>query len=93
VEMRALYGPRIEVPINGMSAATQNIVLLRHVEHRAQLLRALAILKVRDSDYDPRVREIRFTDDGIVLRDTFENEAQLIAGGGLLDAAGGNPAL
>jgi circadian clock protein KaiC len=93
VEMRALYGPSIEVPINGMSAATQNIVLLRHVEHRAQLLRALAILKVRDSDYDPRVREIRFTDDGIVIRDTFENQAQLIAGGGLMDADGGNPAL
>jgi len=83
VELRSLYGPRIDVPINGMSAATQNIVLLRHVEHRARLLRALAILKVRDSDYDAGVREIRFTDEGIRLLKTFDNEPQLIMGGGL----------
>jgi len=91
VEMRSLYGPRVDVPINGLSAATQNIVLFRHVEHRAQLLRALAILKVRDSDYDPRVRELRFTDEGIRLLDTFENESQLIVGGGFAEPVDPDP--
>ena len=88
VEMRSLYGPRIDVPINGMSAATQNIILLRHVEHRAKLLRAMTILKLRDSDYDPGVREVRFTDDGIRLFNTFDNDSSLITGGGFVDPAG-----
>ena len=58
-ETRELFARSIEVPINGLSAATQNIILLRHVEHRAAMLRILAILKVRDADYDPRIRELQ----------------------------------
>jgi circadian clock protein KaiC len=81
-ETRGLFERDIHVPINGMSAATQNIVLLRHVEHRAAILRALAILKVRDDDYDSKMREIRIGDGGITLVDTFANEAGLISGGG-----------
>ena len=85
VELRSLYSPSIDVPINGLSAATQNIILLRHVEQRARLLRSLAILKVRDSDYDPGLREVRFTDDGIKILNTFDNESQLMTGGGFVD--------
>ena len=75
-ETRGLFESDIHVPINGLSAATQNIILLRHVEHRAAILRALAILKVRDDDYDPKMREIRITDDGIRLLDTFDARVQ-----------------
>ena len=64
-ETRELFGKNIEVPINGLSAATQNIILLRHIEHRATMLRVMAILKVRDDDYDGRMRELQITDDGI----------------------------
>ena len=81
-ETKKLFESDVNVPINGLSAATQNIVLLRHVEHQAAILRALAILKVRDDDYDPRVREIRITDGGITLRDTFAHASNLITGGG-----------
>ena len=84
-ETRGLFESDIHVPINGLSAATQNIMLLRHVEHRAAILRALAILKVRDDDYDPKMREIKITDDGIHLLDTFEHASQLMSGGGGAD--------
>jgi circadian clock protein KaiC len=82
-ETRELFARTIEVPINGLSAATQNIILLRHVEHRAAMLRVLAILKVRDDDYDARMRELRITNDGIRLLDTFAGEAGVAAGGGV----------
>ena len=82
-ETRALFAGDIEVPINGLSAATQNIILLRHVEHRVVLLRVLAILKVRDDNYDGRLREFRIEDDGIRLVDTFAGEARVVTGGGL----------
>ena len=82
-ETRELFGSTIEVPITGLSAATQNIILLRHVEHRATMLRVLGILKVRDDDYDGRMREIQITDDGIVLLDTFATESHVATGGGI----------
>jgi circadian clock protein KaiC len=81
-ETRELFAKTIEVPITGLSAATQNIILLRHVEHRAAMLRVLAVLKVRDDDYDSRMREFRITDDGIVLLDTFAGESHVVSGGG-----------
>lgn len=82
-ETRELFARNIEVPINGLSAATQNIMLLRHIEHRSAMLRVLAILKVRDDDYDPRMRELRITDEGIRLLDTFAGEVGVASGGGL----------
>jgi circadian clock protein KaiC len=81
-ETRGLFEREIHVPINGLSAATQNIILLRHIERRASILRALAILKIRDDDYDARVREVSIGDTGIQLRDTFANELDVISGGG-----------
>jgi circadian clock protein KaiC len=85
-ETRGLFESDIHVPINGLSAATQNIILLRHVEHKAAILRALAILKVRDDDYDPKMREIKVTDTGIRLLDTFDDASNLMAGGGAAGA-------
>jgi circadian clock protein KaiC len=82
-ETRELFGTRIEVPIHGLSAATQNIILLRHIEHRATMLRVMAILKVRDDDYDGRMREFQITDDGLVLLDTFAGESRVVSGGGM----------
>jgi circadian clock protein KaiC len=85
-ETRELFAKAIEVPINGLSASTQNIILLRHIEHRAAMLRVLAILKVRDDDYDARMREIRITNDGIRLLDTFADESEVASGGGMAGA-------
>jgi len=82
-ELRALFGPLIEEPINGLSAATQNIIVLRHVEHEARLIRALAILKVRDDDYDGSIREFQITDNGIRLGETtFSDGFRVLWGGG-----------
>ena len=83
METRELFGRNIEVPINGLSLATQNIILLRHIEYRATLLRVMGILKVRDSEYDGRMREIQITDDGIQLLDTFAGESGVVSGGGV----------
>jgi circadian clock protein KaiC len=82
METRELFGQTIEVPLIGLSAATQNIILLRHIEHRASLLRVMAILKVRDDAYDSRMRELHIADDGIKLLDTFAAESRVASGGG-----------
>jgi circadian clock protein KaiC len=93
-ETRELFSRNIEVPITGLSAATQNIILLRHIEYRATMLRVMGILKVRDDDYDGRMRELRITDDGIRLLDTFASEERVVSGGGVaterVDKTAGN---
>jgi circadian clock protein KaiC len=81
-ETRELFARDIEVPITGLSAATQNIILLRHIEQRATMRRVLGILKVRDDDYDGRMRELQINDDGLRLLDTFAGEAHVVSGGG-----------
>jgi circadian clock protein KaiC len=81
-ETRELFGRTIEVPITGLSAATQNIILLRHIEHRAAMRRVLGILKVRDDDYDGRMRELQINDDGLRLLDTFASQTHVVSGGG-----------
>jgi circadian clock protein KaiC len=87
METRELFGRDIQVPVNGMSAATQNIILLRHIEHRATMLRVMVILKVRDDDYDGRMRELQITDEGLVLLDTFADESRVASGGGVARSA------
>lgn len=80
METPDLFGPRIEVPVAGLSAMTQNILLLRHVELRARLHRLISIIKLRDSDYDPTIREFRITEHGIVVADTFKSAERILAG-------------
>jgi circadian clock protein KaiC len=56
---------------------------VRHIEHRATMSRVLGILKVRDDDYDGRMRELQITDQGIQLLDTFAAESHVVSGGGV----------
>jgi circadian clock protein KaiC len=83
METRELFGRTIEVPINGLSAATQNIILMRQLEHRDTMLRVLTILKVRDNDYDRRMREVQITDQGIRLLDTPAGDGHAFSHGGV----------
>jgi circadian clock protein KaiC len=75
------FGPSLSLPLDDVSATAQNILLLRHVELRAQLYRLISILKMRDSAYDSRIREFRITDDeGIVVADTFQSAEAVLSG-------------
>jgi len=80
METPDLLGPRIEVPVHGVSAITHNIILMRHVELEARLYRLLSILKVRDGDYDGAIREFRITEGGIEIADTFDSAERIMTG-------------
>ena len=71
VEIRGIFGTTIDMPIPGISAVTQNLILLRYIERRSQINRILTIVKVRDSDYDHSVREVKITNRGFDLGDLF----------------------
>ena len=80
LESPDIVGSGIEVPIDGVSALADNILLLRHVELRSQLYRLISILKVRDRAYDGAIREFQITDRGVVVADTFDSAEQILTG-------------
>lgn len=92
VEALQLFEPFIQTPISGISGITHNIIVLRHVELGAALRKSISILKVRDSDYDPRIRECRITESGIVVADTFQTAADVFVGTAHADGAASPPA-
>lgn len=80
LESSDLVGSSIEVPIDGVSALADNIILLRHVELRSQLYRLISIVKVRDRGYDGAIREFQITDRGVIVADTFDSAEQILTG-------------
>lgn len=80
VETKMLFSPSVEVPIEGMSAIIENIILLRYVELRSQLYRLISIMKVREDSYDPTIREFKITDSGIDVAATFESAEAILTG-------------
>lgn len=80
LESGDIVGSGIEIPIDGVSALADNIILLRHVELRSQLYRLISIVKVRDRAYDGAIREFQITDRGVVVADTFDSAEQILTG-------------
>lgn len=66
-ETQKLFGPEVEVRIQGLSALVDNIILLEYLEVGAELRRLLSVVKQRGSGHDRNVRELHITDRGIVL--------------------------
>jgi circadian clock protein KaiC len=64
-ELQQLVSRDVVLPVHGVSALTDNVLLLRLVEQREQLLRLISIVKARDSAIDTTMRELHITSAGI----------------------------
>jgi circadian clock protein KaiC len=63
-----------------LSAFAENLILLRYVEIGSQLGRLLSVVKMRDSDFDPSLREFRITAAGIELGEKFVRADAILSG-------------
>jgi circadian clock protein KaiC len=81
-ELPALFSPTLELPmaIRGIASQADNLLFLRYVELESQLYRLLSILKMRESDYDPAIREFRITAQGIDVAPTFASAQAILTG-------------
>jgi circadian clock protein KaiC len=79
-QTQVLFGPRLEARLEGVEATVDNIVFLRYVEFRSQLYRMLSILKMRESDYQPALREFSISTRGIDVAETFESAEAILTG-------------
>lgn len=82
VELPALFSPVLALPtaISGIADLADNLLFLRYVELESQLYRLLSILKMRESGYDPAIREFRITDQGIDVAPTFASAQAILTG-------------
>jgi circadian clock protein KaiC len=54
--------------------------LLRNVEFRGDIYRIISILKMRDSAYDPTIREFHITNNGMEVRPAAESSDGVLRG-------------
>ncbi|MDX1546842.1 MAG: circadian clock protein KaiC [Rhodothermales bacterium] len=63
-----------------ISTIADGIILLRHVELYGELQRGLAVLKMRGSDVDRRIREIIVSGEGLRIGEPIRNVAGVLSG-------------
>ena len=79
ISMAASFsGPEFGMAPQDLPASMDNLILVRYVELRARLHRLISILKVRESDYDPDLREFRITARGLEVASTSESAEAIL---------------
>lgn len=76
-EVAKIAGPELDFSDTPISVAAENVIFLRHVELRGQLRRIISILKMRESGYDPHVREFVIGEDGFRVLEPLRGEGLL----------------
>ena len=71
VEIDEFTSPSLGVPVAGLSAAMDAGILLRTVELDSRLARLVTVLKVRQSGFDPAIREFAIGAAGIEVGEPF----------------------
>lgn len=79
-EIAQIFGTELTIASRGLSYIVDNIVLLRYIELRAEIKRAITVLKNRGSNHDKRLRELVIDDGRIQIGDRFENLSGLMTG-------------
>ncbi len=88
-----LFGPELHAPIQGVEAICDNMLFLRFFEQRGRLRRLISVLKMRDSDNDPFLRELLITNEGVAVGGTFlETDAIITGQTRSLERTAGGPA-
>lgn len=78
-ETQKIFGPEVEVRIEGLSALVDNIVLLEYLGVGAELRRFLSILKQRGSQHEHGIRELRITSRGVELAADAASAREILA--------------
>lgn len=65
IEMREIMGSSVAVPIEGISALLESMLLLRFVDDGDAVRRVASVVKIRDSGFDPRPHAFEITGSGM----------------------------
>jgi circadian clock protein KaiC len=79
-ELRDLFGAQLVNLSPEFSSILDNLLLLRLTELQAKLHRILAVIKVRDSAFDPRLYSVGITAGGIMIGPRLEDAERAVTG-------------
>jgi circadian clock protein KaiC len=79
-EVPKIASPELDFSDTPLSVMAENVIFCGHVELRGRLHRIASVLKMRESGYDPSVREFDITDDGIRILGPLESVEGLLSG-------------
>lgn len=78
-ETAAFFGPAFELA-RGLSFVVDNVILLRYTELESDIRRALAIVKMRDSDHTKSLVEFEIGSSGITVMGKFAGLSGVLSG-------------
>ncbi|ATB30502.1 ATPase domain-containing protein [Melittangium boletus] len=79
-QTNTLFGPDLHSPIRGAEAIIDNLIFLRFVELNGRLRRMLSVLKMRDSENDPFLRELSITNHGLRAEESYASLDGMLTG-------------
>jgi circadian clock protein KaiC len=71
VEIDALVGSELIVPIPAVSGTMDNGLLLRTFELNSRLNRLVSVIKSRQSDFDPAIRSFTISERGLEIGEPY----------------------
>ncbi|MCP3142444.1 ATPase domain-containing protein [Pyxidicoccus xibeiensis] len=75
-----LFGPELHASIRGVEALADNVLFVRFFELSGRLHRLVSVLKMRDSDNDPHLRELAISSRGLEVRGSYAELDAVITG-------------
>ena len=82
IESRNILGASMELPSKGLSSLLEGLILLRYAEVEGQVRRLISITKIRDSEFDPYVREVKISARGMEVGGKLAGFEALLSGFG-----------
>jgi len=75
-----LIGPELDFSDSPLASVAENLLFLRHVELRGRLHRVMSILNLRNSRFDPSLREFEIRDEGLRVLKPLNSAEGLLTG-------------
>ncbi|SHJ94486.1 circadian clock protein KaiC [Roseomonas rosea] len=79
-EVPNIAGGVVEAPSPELSSVVENLVYMRFVEQKGRVNRVMAVLKLRDSAFDPNLQQFSITDRGLDLTRAERGSEAMLSG-------------
>lgn len=79
-EVAKIAGPDVDFSDTPISVTAENMMFFRHIELRGRLHRVASVLKMRESGYDPHLREFVISADGIRFLGPLDTAEGILTG-------------
>jgi circadian clock protein KaiC len=80
MESRNVMGTASELPEKGLSSLLEGLILMRYTELDGRIRRVVSVTKIRDSRFDPSLREFEITPRGIEVGDFLHGVEAALSG-------------